>query len=219
MTLQEAADKLAADLHDTSAGMVETCKEALQDARYLILNKLNDWSFLESQGTLVTVADQANYDLGTDFAGSTTLRKITQLSRDTNNEPILLKTMEFVQNLPAQTGTPKYAYTWQGTLYLYPTPGEIETINWKGYNRVADLADDDEPEWERTYDVVWRLGALPAGLHYLDDEREAQAWAVFNYHLTNMFGDDTLEDEDITLENFSGRRQGIYRDAQGAIWP
>lgn len=218
MTLLEAATALATKLHDTSGEFITVCKQLLQDSRYLLLNELNEWSFLEAEGTFTTVADTAEYSFVTDF-GEADLRRLSML-KDSDGRLLELRTIEDLDAQRPTTGTPRMVAFWNDQVRLWPTPESVETYTWKGYTRVADLADGEEPEWERTYDIVWRLGGEAGGLEYLDDPRASQKWAIFFSTMARMFGDDSIEDEDVTLSNFgSAARRGIFRDDQGVVWP
>lgn len=218
MTLAEAADLLATKLHDTSGEMIANCKQWLQDTRYVMLNELNEWSFLEAEGSVTTVAGQSEYSFSTDF-GEPLLRKLSML-KTSSGDLISLKTIEHLDALKDSDGTPRMGAVWGGSLRLKPTPTAADQLEWKGYLRVEDLADADSPEWERTFDIVWRLGAEAAGLEYLDDPRAAQKWALFFGTMKRMFGDNAIEDEEIALENFSGgSRNSIFRDDSGTAWP
>lgn len=219
MTLQEAAEALADKLHDGSAGMVLQCKQWLQDTRYLMLNEINEWSFLEAEGEVATVVGQQDYVFATDF-GNADLRKLSSL-KDSSGRIIRLVPVEIIeQKVGDSSGTPIVAAAWAGVLKLWPVPSAVETLTWKGYTRVADLGDSDEPEWERTFDPVWRLGAEAMGLEYLDDQRAGQKWAIFMATLTKMFGSDMIEDEEIELRPWSRGTVGhIFMDDSGTVWP
>jgi hypothetical protein len=219
LTLSSAATKLAEKVHDTSSAFVTKCKQWLQDSRYLILNEANEWSFLETEGNVTTVVGRSSYSFVTDF-GSSTLRKITSL-KTSEGRLIKLKPVEVLDSkLTGSTGSPLLGAVWGGTLRLWPTPSAIEQLSYKGYNRAVDLTDSESPQWEGSFDIIWRLGAEAMALEFLDDGRSAQKWAVFNRALKTMFGDNAIEDEEITMENFStSDADQFFLDDAGAPWP
>lgn len=218
MSLSTEALKLANHLHDTSGEMVAMCKQWLNDSMFLILARKGHWSFLEASGTLTTVADQQTYSMATDF-GVTDLRRIYSMQREDGTH-LDFKTIEYIDRRSIQTGTPQVAATWNGDLYMFPTPATVELYTWRGYLRQSPLGDADSPPWEGEFDAIWRIGAEAMGLEYLSMNTAAQKWALFNYNLSSMFGDSEQEDEEIEIEPWSLRgRTGIFVDDTNTAWP
>lgn len=210
---------LAGELHDTSSAFQTLCKKWLNESMFIIFSKRPDWAFLEAEGELITVVDQQAYTYATDF-GNADLHKITSL-RTEDGQNIRLVTMEEIEKYNSTSGVPTMAGEWAGTMKLEPTPSEVMTIGWRGWARQAELGDDDEPPFESTYIPIWRMGAMAKGLHYLDDARAAQMFALYDHLLTDMFGDNGIEDEEIVCENFSSAQRRTYgiNMNDGSVWP
>jgi hypothetical protein len=142
--------------------------EILAEMNQVQVDLCKDYLALKVKFNLTTVANQATYDLDSiDLITGTTYRNIWKVKESI--EPttwkyriIWVHDSDIWAHIKRRTlsGTPRYGFTWNKTIELYPAPTTAETITVLAYAMpLVDLAYGADFELDQEWDEAIMLGA------------------------------------------------------------
>lgn len=176
------------------------------------------WPFLEAVGTITTVAGTSDYFLP---EGVRRARTVTLESSNGPSELVEVTQSWLDRSIDGSSHGEPLAYARTGSgLTLAPTPGQVYTIQVRGYSSATTLsADSDEPLFDVSYHPAVAYGAAAVILSEEGQHERAEQAMVRAGTFLERMRDEYMKSHDDAPVVMGRGRSARMPTTSGRLWP
>jgi hypothetical protein len=175
-TANDIISQVSGRLKDASVSNTQILR-FINDANREICNRYQ-WDFMESSANLSTVIGTQNYTLSGIASDLQQVVNLRITSPDTYEGWLAPMTAEDFDRYNADptsqaNGTPTHYYFWNNSVYLFPVPDQVYTIQVRYIKVPTTLTTADQPDIPEEFQEVVTLGALYRAMQTNDNFDQA----------------------------------------------